>query len=109
MDLIGHISAIGSFVLAVLASGYALWEYLARKRLYRKKRHRLETYLEEAWQQRGSGQGLRTMLHLKKELCLTETEITNIVFESSALRFFSETDGDGKTSDLLVGDIRAGK
>jgi len=104
----GHYSAIGSFILAIIASSYALFEYGKYTQKRNKKRRTLEKYLSQAYENRGEGnQGMHTVLHCKCELGLTEDEITDIVFSSEKVKFYKSIDPETKkVVDLVVGDSR---
>lgn len=108
LSIWGHWAAIGSFILAVAATAYAITEYnLLRLRRIRKKQ-KLENYLERAFLSKEAGaQGMHTILHCICELGLTEEEITNIVFSSKKVKFFKSIDPESnKVTSLVVGDVR---
>jgi len=89
LEIAAHLSAIATFLIA--AGGYFIYRYDSIK-----KRKRLENYLQKSsTRESDSGQGKKgqhTVIHLMKEVGLTEAEILQASFQSKNIRRYSIVD-----------------
>ena len=89
LEIAAHVSAIATFLIA--AGGYFIYRYD-----FRNKRKKLENYLQNSRNRASdSGQGKKgqhTVIHLMKEVGLTEAEILQASFKSKKIKRFSIVD-----------------
>jgi hypothetical protein len=98
LEVLANLAAIGTAALAAVF--FFLYHFERRRR-----RERLEKYIKlvyDAAEITRTEEGARTILHLMKNLGISETEIVDASFRSKCIKRLTDTDDDGRAAQLLL-------
>ena len=95
-----NISSILTLILTAVGATVGLWGYFSYRLTFFQKRRKLEQYLEEQ-KSKSTGKGQQSLLHLVRNVGLTEDEIIQISFKSKKIERRIKEDEEGYAKSLL--------
>ncbi len=98
MESVADVLGLTSQVVVIIGTGYAFYEYAVRARL---RQRALERYLRRERAQEDD-EGQRSVLHLMRQLRMTEGEVERAAYTSKRIEPRVTTDSESGLADAIL-------